>query len=39
MPTLNRAPNEKEVQKIISIYLKAETEKPETGKVIVGWKK
>lgn len=26
MPTLNRAPNEKEVQKLISIYLKAETD-------------
>lgn len=26
MPTLNRAPNEREVQKLISIYLKAETD-------------
>lgn len=26
MPTLNRAPNEKEIQKLISIYLKAETD-------------
>lgn len=26
MPTLNRAPNEKEVQKLISIYLRAETD-------------
>lgn len=26
MPTLNRAPNEKEVQKLISIFLKAETD-------------
>lgn len=26
MPTLNRAPNEKELQKLISIYLKAETD-------------
>ena len=26
MPTLNRAPNEKELEKLISIYLKAETD-------------
>lgn len=26
MPTLNRAPNEKEIEKLISIYLKAETD-------------
>ena len=26
MPTLNRAPNEKELQKLIQIFLKAETD-------------